>query len=142
MKYKFKSSNYVVHVRRNSEAGKVIKNDRENESLIARTIIESLETKTKKLENTRNIFINLMAWGLLFSSGKILANKSPEAINNIFPYIYGVTALCASMGIVSQASIRKMEKKKDMLYKIYRKVENKPHKESTISEIKNKKNML
>lgn len=140
MKYKFKSSNYVVRVRKNSKVGEVIKNNKDDESKIARAIIESLEDKTKKLENTRDLFINLMAWGLLLSVTKAVGKRNKQDIlDKIFYFINGVTGICALIGISTHAVIKGMEKKKDKIYEIYRKVDNKPNKEFTINEIRKRK---
>ena len=123
MKVVIKNSNYVKNIRRNSPLGKEIKSANGNGIKISKALVDSYNKKGRNMENVRNVFINLMSWGLIFSCTKVIGNyNNSEILNNISYYVYGFTGVCGAMGAISQLRVKSLNREYYRILGIYYKL--------------------
>ena len=120
MRVVFKESNVVVHVRKNSSLGKDVIKANGNESEIAKLILDDMDAKMSVVGRARNVFNNIMVFGLLFTWTKAVGHYDSNVINAVTPFIYGVTGLCAAAGLATQGAIIANNKKYYKILDVYK----------------------
>jgi len=119
VKYKFKDSNYVINVRKNSSLHKKILKTNNDESEVARIVLDEYGRKSNNFDMFKLSFIHLTEWGLILTFSKNFGGIfQSDLYQNAVPFFIGFTALFASLGIYSHFSSAYYDKKYDELRKI------------------------
>ena len=126
MKYKFKDSNYVINVRKNSSLHTKILKSNNDESEVARIVIDEYGRKSNDFDMLKLGFIQLTEWGLILTFSKNFGGIfQSDLYQNAVPFFIGFTALFASLGIYSHFSSVYYDKKYEELRKIRKEIEEK-----------------
>lgn len=121
MKVKFSNTNYVAHIKRSSKAVEKINNAKDDKEK-ATILLEILKVKKKKEEDRRNLFLEFMAAGIVFSLAQSTdVFKHPKLITNVISVFLGFSAVCGSISGIMQLKSNHTDKIIDDLTNIYKK---------------------
>ena len=123
MKYKFKDSNYIINIKKNSSLSQRIEKSKNDEAEVARLVINEFDRKSEKLEMFKLKCFHLAGWGLILTLSKQFGGFfQSELYQNAVPFFIGFTALFSSLGIYSQIASSYYNKKYEEMIQVRKEI--------------------